>query len=764
MKKIDRKRIFSFFTIVALVLGFVGVFGKSVLKNMNLGLDLRGGFAIVYEVEPLGEGHSLPDLSVVAAAVRKRIDVLGVNEPYISIEGNDRIRVELAGVKDQEQARKIISSTANLTFRDVDNNVLLDATSIVDGGASLVFNLGRPQVSLKIKDQNKFAEVTKKLSSQAGTGKNLIVTWLDFEEGKDTYAAEKTKAKPKYISAASVNEEIRGDAVISGNFTAEEAKELASLINAGSLPVKMKQIQTNVVSAQFGEKAFQQTMFAGALGVVAVMIFMIVAYRVMGVISTITLFAYSFFVLGLFNLMGGTFTLSGIAAFVLGIGMTVDASVISFERIKDSLYTGRSVKTAVQEGSQKAFVTIFDSQITTFIAAVILFILGEGTIKGFATMLMMTVIGTFLINVVLVKVLLGLLVKSNYLDDKKHCFGVKLDQIPDLQKGETRKNFGLLPNTDFVKISKKVIFVSVVIIAVGLVSGIYHKSTKNKFLNLGIDFASGSKITVQSDRPINTDELSKLFVDNGYTPSQVRVEGSKKDVAVATFNDAIDQDKLETIKKVIKDKYHADANDSIVSPKIGRELARSAVIISAIAWVAIMIYISFRFKWDYAVSGLVALVHDVLLLISVFAIVRFEVNIEFIAVVLSIIGYSIDDTIVIFDRIREHVDSIKRTIKKEEYKEIVNKALRDVTVRSLINTFTTILPLFFLLGLGSKEVFVFNFGMLIGLIAGAYSSIFIAAQLWLWIRMKYQPAYHKHKKVRKSKDAVSEMIIPGIND
>lgn len=762
MKKINKNRIIAFFASIVIILSVVFAFGNKVVSNMNLGLDLRGGFAIVYEVEPL-EGSTLPDLTSVSSAVRKRIDVLGVNEPHIAIEGKNRIRVELAGVKDQEQARKIISSTANLTFRNVHDEVIMDATSIEEGGAKLVYDLGKPQVSLKIRDKAKFAAATKELATKAATNENLIVAWLDFQDG-DSYQAEKVKAKPKYISAATVSSEINGDAVISGSFTTEQAKELASLINAGSLPVKMKQIQTNVVSAQFGETAYNQTMFAGALGVIAVMIFMMLIYRIMGFISTVALFAYTLFVVFLFNLMGGTFTLSGIAALVLGVGMTVDASVISFERIKDSLYVGRSVRAAVSEGNQKAFTTIFDSQITTFIAAVILFTLGQGSIKGFATMLMVTVIGTFIINVVLVKFLLNLLVDSGFLNNRKSWFGVNEKNIPDLQAGQSKFYYGRFTKVDFLKLGKKVIWLTIIVFALGIGSGAFNASKGNGFLNLGIDFKSGSKITVQSTSQIDENELKNIFTKEGYTPSQIRFEGSKKEIVTATFNEAIDQNKLEVIKKDIKEKYKTDANDSIVSPEIGRELATSAILISGIAWIAILIYISIRFRWDYAISGIVALLHDVLFLVLVFAILRLEVNTEFIAVILSIIGYSIDDTIVIFDRIRENANSYKRDIKKSEYRGIVNEALQQVALRSLINTFTTILPIFFLLGLGAKEVFVFNFAMLIGLVIGAYSSIFIAAQLWYFIRIKIVPKQKQTKKRHKKIDAITEYTIAGIND
>lgn len=763
MKKTAKNRIIAFFASVVIILAVVFTFGNKVISDMNLGLDLRGGFAIVYEIEPL-EGTTLPDLTSVSSAVRKRIDVLGVNEPHITIEGKNRIRVELAGVKDQEQARKIISSTANLTFRNVHDEVIMDATSIAEGGATLVYDLGKPQVSLKIRDKAKFAAATKTLSEKAATNENLIVAWLDFEEGTDSYQAERTKPKPKYISAATVSTEISGDAVISGNFTTEEAKELASLINAGSLPVKMKQIQTNVVSAQFGEAAYNQTMFAGALGVLAVMIFMICVYRVMGFISTVALFAYTLFVVFLFNLMGGTFTLSGIAALVLGVGMTVDASVISFERIKDSLYAGRSVKAAVLEGNQKAFTTIFDSQITTFIAAIILFALGQGSIKGFATMLIVTVIGTFIINVVFVKFLLNLLVNSGFLDNRKAWFGVKETNIPDLKKGQSRFYFGHFTKVNFLKLGRKAIWLTIIVFVLGIGSGVINTAKGNGFLNLGIDFKSGSKITLQSTTPINEEDLKTIFVGQGYTPSQIRFEGNNNEIVTASFNEAISQDKLENIKTEIKEKYNTDANDSIVSPEIGRELAISAIVISGIAWLAILIYISLRFRWDYAISGIVALIHDVIFLILVFAVLRLEVNTEFIAVILSIIGYSIDDTIVIFDRIRENVGNHKGDIKKEEYGAIVNDALQQVALRSLINTFTTVLPIFFLLGLGAKEIFVFNFAMLVGLVIGAYSSIFIAAQLWYLIRIRIVPKQKQTKKRHKKIDPISEYTIAGIND
>ncbi len=755
-----KSRLVVFFVTIIALFTMIFTFQSDVRKNMVLGLDLQGGFEIVYEVEPLS-GSELPSMSAVAASVQKRVDALGVNDPEIMIEGDNRIRVQLAGVKDIEQARRIISSTANLTFRDVNDKELMDATVLDEGGASLAYQDGRPIVSLKIKDKEKFFDVTTEVSKMAA-GSNLMVTWLDFEEG-DSYVEESKKEDPAYISAASVNSGIDGDAIIQGSFSEEEARELASLINSGSLPVKMNEIYSNVVSASYGEEAFNQTIFAGAIGVLAVMIFMIAYYRLPGVISAISLAAYVFMVLVLYNFMGGIYTLSGIAALVLGVGMTIDVSVITFERIKDSLLQGRSVKNAFKEGNQKSFSTIFDSQLTTFISALILYLLGTGAVKGFAAMLLVTVFATLTLSVFLNKFLLGTLVKSGYLDNKKSWFGVNPKNIPDLSKGEEQLYFGPIKPFDFVAISKKMIFVSLTILLVGLGFGVFNQTKGDGFLNLGIDFASGTKITIQSDETINKDEVVELFESYDLAPSAYIFSGENNDVLAVTVKEAIEQDKLIDLKTAIEAEYGYEPNDSVVSPVIGAELVKNALIISLLSWIAIMLYISMRFKWDYALSALVALIHDIAIVLALFAIFRLEVNIELIAVILAIIGYSIDDSIVIFDRIREEVNNLgTQKISNAEYRNIVNSSLQKMTARSLINTLTTLIPVACLLFIGSDAIFIFNLAMFVGLVAGAYSSLFIAAQLWLYLRthIKQKPKVKKRFK----DDEIHEYIIPGIND
>ncbi len=276
--KTKKSKIVILFGIIAILIALVASTFQTVKSNLNLGLDLQGGFEILYQVEPLN-GDSSIDMDAVVNSISKRVNVLGVSEPSISVEGNDRVRVQLAGVTDQDSAREMIGTTANLTFRDVDDNELADSSILTEGGASLAYDEnGKPVVSLKIKDQSTFAEMTKSVS-QKTSGSNIMVIWLDYEDG-DSYKEEAAKAnkgeEPKYISAATVSSEISGDCQISGNFTEEEARELANLINSGSLPVKMTELSSNVVSAQFGQDALQKTAMAGIIGVALVMLLMII--------------------------------------------------------------------------------------------------------------------------------------------------------------------------------------------------------------------------------------------------------------------------------------------------------------------------------------------------------------------------------------------------------------------------------------------------------------------------------------------------------
>ena len=756
-----KSRLIVFGICVITILTMIVTLAPSIRNGMTLGLDLQGGFEILYDVSPL-DGQDMPEMSSVVSSVRKRVDVLGVNEPEITVEGDNRIRVQLAGVDNPEQARRIISSTANLTFRDVNDNLLMDATVLEEGGASVAQDqYGNYVVNLNLSDSNTFYQVTSQVAAM-GSGQNLMVAWLDYEEG-ESYAAESRKEDPAYISAATVSEGINGDsAQISGNFTLESATELADLINSGSLPVQMTEIYSDVVSADYGMDAFSSTMLAGAIGVAAVMLFMICVYRLPGVISAITLAVYIFVVFLLYNAMGAVFTLSGIAALVLGVGMAVDSNILTFERIKESMYAGRSVKTAFREGSKDSFRTIVDAQLTTFISALILYIFGTGSVKGFATMLIVSTITTLLLIVFIVRFLLGLLVNSGCLDNRYELFGVKKSDVPDVSKGEERRKFTKFKGFDFVGKAKYFICTSLAILVISIVCMGVNGFSGNGVMNLGIDFTSGTTLTIQSDAAIDQDTLESQLEELGLDPSSVKINGSESNIASVYLKDAVDADTMSTVKASLQETYGHEVTDNTVTPVIGQELVRNAVIISVLAWIGILIYMSVRFKWDYALSAIVALIHDVLIILAFCAIFRLEINTEIVAVLLTIIGYSVNNSIVVFDRIRDRVRAHRGRITKEEYRELVNEAIQATCTRSVFSTLTTMLPVIFLLFMGSGAIFVFNLMLLIGLIAGAGSSLFIAAQLWYHLRLREKPK--KVKKVKRSKKELDEMIVPGVND
>lgn len=758
-----KSRLAAFGIIVATIIAVIIAFASDIRNSMTLGLDLQGGFEILYQVTPL-EGQEMPDMEAVVSSVRKRVDVLGVSEPEITVEGNDRIRVSLAGVDSPDQARRIISSTANLTFRDVNDNLLMDASVLEEGGASVGQDqYGNYVVNLSLKDSDMFYQVTSEIA-QRSSGQNLIVAWLDYEEGQ-SYAAESRKEDPAYISAATVSEGISGNsAQISGNFTQESATELKDLINSGSLPVQLTEQYSDVVSADYGLGAFSTTMLAGAIGVAAVMLFMICVYRLPGVISAITLAVYIFVVFLLYNAMGAVFTLSGIAALVLGVGMAVDSNILTFERIKDAMYHGRSVQSAFREGSRESFRTILDAQMTTLISAIILYLLGTGSVKGFATMLIVSTLTTLLLIVFVARFLLGLLVKSGCLDNRYELFSVRKNDVPDVSKNEERRKFPIFRKFDFVGKAKYFIFTSLAVIVVAAGCMLYHGVNGEGIMNFGIDFSSGTSLIVQSDSTIDSDALTQQLADLGIEVDSIRLGGSENTTANVYIKEAIDSEQLSQVKTTLQETYGHEVNDNIVTPVIGRELVRNAVIISLLAWIGILIYVSIRFKWDYALSGIVALIHDVIIILAFCAILRLEINTEIVAVLLTIIGYSINNSIVVFDRIRENVRMTRGHLDKDGYRTLVNEALATTCTRSVFSTLTTMLPVIALLLFGSDGISVFNLTLLIGLIAGAGSSMFIAAQLWYYLRLHKKPKKAKKKKKQTGKKELDEMTIPGIND
>lgn len=751
--------------LVIVVIGIVTATTFSTIKdNLNLGLDLRGGFEILYEVEPLNEGASM-DMNAVINSISKRINVLGVSEPSISVEGDNRVRVQLAGVADQDTAREMIGTTANLTFRDVDDNELADSSILSEGGATLAYDEnGQPVVSLKIKDSEKFGEITKEISGKS-SGENIMIIWLDYTEG-ESYKAEAAKAnqgeEPAYISAATVSSQITGDCQISGRFTEDEARTLANLINSGSLPVKMTEISSNVVSAEFGSDALEKTAMAGMIGVALIALFLIIRYRVPGMLAAVMLVAYLWAVFGLYSAIGAVFTLSGIGALVLGVGMTVDVNIIYFERIRQELYKGHSVPNAISQGQTVSFSAIFDSQFTTLITALIMYIWGTGSVKGFATMLIVTVAMTMVINVCLSRFLMNRLSASHICDTHPEWFGVRKSQMPDLSKGENQFYTGTR-NLNYTGISKKIITVAVIIIAAAAGMGIFQTVSGNGPVNLGIDFSSGTKLTVVSETALTTDQVQAEMEKLGYDDFSYQSAGDNTVYAIT--KDSIETSELTQLKADLEKTFGIEPGDNVVTPVVGRDLVRNAVILTLVAWIAMLAYITVRYEFDYAIGCLSALIHDVLIVLSFFAIFRMEVNTDLVSVLLTIIGYSINNSIIVFDRIRENMEGRNAsTMRAEEYDAVVNTSV-DQTFNMMINgSLTTLLPVILLLLIGSRSIFTFNIAMFVGLIAGTFSSIFVAPTVWRTLRKKGKSTSPKQKKTKtEKKEILDEYTIKGIN-
>lgn len=744
----------SMFLVAALVCYlFIPLF-----SSLKFGLDLQGGFEILYKAESIdGSKMTQSKLTSTYKTLQKRIDSLGVSEPEIILEGNDRIRVKLAGVTDPETARSQLSTVATLTFRDVEDNLLMTSDVLSSKVAARVGqdSSGKPAVALSIKDKDTFYDVTSSVS-QKGQGKNLIVIWLDYNEMSDSYETQGNQcgtSGSNCLSAATVSQGFASDVIIQGNFTLEEVQNLVDLINSGSLPSKLTEISSNTVGASFGDETLQKTLIAGIIGVIAISLILIFIYHFAGLISSIAVLIYAFLVFLVFWIAGGVLTLPGIAALVLGIGMAVDSSVITFSRIKDELYSGKSLSYAYKEGTKSSFSAILDSNITTLVVAIIMFILGESNIKGFATVLIITVLVTMFTMVFLTRLLLNLFVKTGYFEDKTRLFiNVKKDDIPNVSKGEKIKKKAF-KNLDFLKYKKLAyIFSSLVILVGAVVLG-------TKGFNLGIDYKSGTNITIVTNDDISKKELNKDL--QGFKLKASSITKSDSDVSIR-LDDSIKGETVKELNKYLEDKYDAKVNIGVVSNIVAKELIKNAIIAILASLIGIIVYVSLRFKYSYAFGGVTALVHDVLFITSLFVLFRLEISPMFIAAILAIVGYSINDTIVLFDRIRENISNESdKKFNKEKLENIVNESIRENFTRTIYTSLTTLIPIVALIFLGSREILNFNLAMLIGVIIGTYSSIFIATGLFVSLEKKYVGKPKKKKKIYT--DEFEEKMVKGVN-
>lgn len=748
---VKRSRIVAFFLIVLLLGSVMGVTTQNILGNIKLGLDLQGGFEVLYEVKAKdGQKVDRETLISTVEALDRRVNVLGVSEPIIQIEGEDRIRVQLAGVTDQNKAREMLSTEANLTFRDANDKIMLDGADLKENGAKQSFDENNmPSVSLTLKSGEEFGKVTQEIIQNAPD--NQLVIWMDFEEGVDSYKEERTKPNPKFISAPNVTNVLTQDTVqITGNFTIEEATQLANLLNAGALPVQLKEEYSTSVGAKFGEQALDKTILAGMIGILTIFLFMLAYYRFPGLIAVVTLSVYIYLILLVFDWMNGVLTLPGIAALILGVGMAVDANIITYERIKEELRVGRKMKAAFEAGSKNSLSTILDANITTLIAAVVLFAFGTSSVKGFATMLILSIVMSFVTAVFGSRVFLGLWVNSGVFNHKPGWFGVKRNEIHDLAENvDTLDLKTKFDRIDFIKHRNKFFMASGILLAVGIiVLGIFR-------LNLGIDFSSGTRIEVLSTESMTVEEYKSELASVGIETDDIVISGEQSEIGVARFKDVLSKDEIAELKADFKERYGAEPNVSTVSPTIGKELAKNAFFALILASIGIVLYVTIRFEWRMAVPAILALLYDAFFIIAVFSLLRFEVDLTFIAAVLTIVGYSINDTIVTFDRIRENLQKKRKLKTVEDIADVVNSSLRQTMGRSVNTVLTVIIAVVALLLFGSESIWNFSFALLIGLISGTYSSLFLAAQAWYVLKakeLKKKGVIHTYKEKRKISD------------
>ena len=746
------KKKFTITTIVVIAVMFVCCyFIKPLINKINFGLDLQGGFEVLYEVKPLNDGEELTSdmLYSTYKSILKRIDVLGVSEPEITIEGDNRIRIKLAGITNAEEARNTISSTAVLSFRDVNDNLLM--TSDVLGGEAKVSQdeYKRPAVSLRIKDTDTFYEVTKKVKNMTN---NVMVIWLDYDEVNDSYRKEEKNntcgtSASHCLSAARVEKAFASDVIIQGSFTKEEVTNLVELINSGALPTKLDEISSRTVEASFGANSLNKTLIAGVIGIICVMLLMIIVYRFSGFIASFGLILYTFASFGIFYLLEGVLTLPGIAAMLLGIGMAVDANVICFERIKENLLIGKDLEDSYEIGNKSSFTSIIDANVTTLIAAIIMFILGESSVKGFATMLIITNIVTIIVMVYIVKYILRIFVKTRIFNNKPNLFiGVKKDKI------EKSKQIRIpYQNIDSIKISKKTKIVTIVLLVLGL-SLFYFKGA-----NYGVDFTGGTSITINNKENIEK-TIPKILKEYDYNVEKIKYN---KNETIITIKEILEKEEITNLTSNLKDNYDLDSDIYVVSKIVKQELVKNAIKSLIVASIGIIIYIAIRFRFNYAISGIVALLHDILFTFLFFIAFRIEINSIFIAAILTIIGYSINDTIVTFDIVRDGYKNKYKGIitKPEDLEDLVNNSIRRTLSRTILTTVTTIIPVTILLIFGSREIINFNIALLVGFILGTYSSIFISNILWL----KLEKRRILKPKKEDDNDEIEELKVRGIN-
>ena len=710
--KFSKGRGAAMLMVIALILGGLAYYASIILSStgigkdmsIKLGLDLAGGVSITYEVEE--DDFTSEEVSDTIYKLQKRIESYST-EAVVYREGEDRITVEIPGVTDANAILEELGKPGSLEFQTPEGEAFLTGDMIEDAQPGSYKNeMGNNEfvvdLTFTAEGAQKFGEVTS-----ANVGKTLPIVY----DGE-------VISNPEVQSAIT-----GGTAQITKIGSFEEAEILASNIRIGSLSLHLSELRSNVVGAQLGNDAISSSLKAAAIGLGIVMVFMMIVYFIPGVAASIALAIYTCLVIATLYLFEITLTLPGIAGIILSIGMAVDANVIIFARIREEIASGKPVGSAMDTGFQKALSAIIDGNVTTLIAAAGLGVFGSGTVKGFASTLAIGIILSMFTALVITRLILNSLYAVGLKDQK--YFG----------KGKVLKTLHLIER-------KAVLFgISIVIIVAGFAAmGVY--GSNGNALNYSLDFIGGTSTTIPFDKDYTIKEIESDMVPlvEGVTGDSdiqtTQVQGTNQ---IIFKTRTLSLDEREALNQAFIDKYKVDEKEiqsESISSAVSSEMRADAVKAVLIAVVCMLIYIWFRFSdARFAVSAILALGHDVLVVLTCYAVMRISVGSTFIACMLTIIGYSINDTIVIFDRIRENM-KLKKVTDSASLREIANESLTQTLSRSINTSITTFIMVFMLWLLGVATIRDFSLPLMVGLISGSYSSICVATQLWYVFKRK----------------------------
>ena len=703
--------------LVALIfgLGYVAVFGVGAdqsgsAKSIDLGLDLAGGVSITYQVTG-DEEPSAADMGDTIYKLQQRVDKYST-EAQVYQEGSDRINIEIPGVSDANAVLEELGKPGSLKFLDVNGEEVLNGTDVADAqGGTQQDSMGNSEFVVR-----------------------LVLTEEGTKKFADATAVAVVNNDPIYIiydgnvqSAPSVRSVITdGNAVITGMGSFEEADKLASTIRIGGLKLELEELRSNVVGAQLGSEAIRTSLIAGAIGFALVAIFMIGVYYMPGLAAVLALILYTILDVILLDAFEITLTLPGIAGIILSIGMAVDANVIIFARIREELAAGKTVKEATEVGFKKALSAILDGNITTLIAALVLGMKGTGSIKGFAQTLALGIFLSMFTALFVTKFILKVF----------YALGVQNEKFYGVAKEKKVVNF----------LSKRMIFIiaSVAVILIGVAGMGISQANNGAPLNYSLEFVGGTSTTVTFN-----EDMSMETIDTTVVPyiEEITGDGNVQSQKVAGSNQVIfktrtlNVEEREAFNTAMEENFGVDQSTitaESISSTISNEMKADAVVAIVIAAVCMLIYIWIRFKdIRFAASSVLALVHDVLVVLAFYALARVSVGNTFIACMLTIVGYSINATIVIFDRIRENMGTMRNPKDKEELLAMVNKSISQTLSRSIFTSLTTFFMVAALFVFGVTSIREFALPLIVGILCGTYSSICLAGSMWYIFKTKF---------------------------